>query len=88
MTGDRWFHRLLRLLPFDFRADYGEEMERTFRDERREAAGPTNVLRSGCGQSAQSSRLARASMRRSCGRTFAMRCVACGAMPRSWPSPS
>ena len=45
MTGDRWFHRLLRLLPFDFRADYGEEMERTFRDERREAAGPTSVLR-------------------------------------------
>jgi putative ABC transport system permease protein len=45
MTGDRWFHRLLRLLPLDFRADYGEEMARTFRDERREAAGLASVLR-------------------------------------------
>jgi putative ABC transport system permease protein len=46
MSADRWFRRLLRILPVDFRADYGREMERTFRDQRREAAagGPARVL--------------------------------------------
>jgi putative ABC transport system permease protein len=45
MTGDRWFRRLLRLLPFDFRADYGDEIERAFRDERRDATGAIGILR-------------------------------------------
>ena len=26
----RWFRALLRLLPVDFRSDYGEELEHTF----------------------------------------------------------
>jgi putative ABC transport system permease protein len=34
---NRWFQLLLRLLPFDFRTDYGEEMARVFRDERHDA---------------------------------------------------
>ena len=38
MSGDRWFRRLLRLLPFDMRSDYGADMEQVFRDERRAAA--------------------------------------------------
>jgi putative ABC transport system permease protein len=38
MIEDRWFRRLLRVLPFDFRADYGRDMEQVFRAERREAA--------------------------------------------------
>jgi hypothetical protein len=33
---DRLFRALLRAFPFDFRADYGREMEQTFRDQRRE----------------------------------------------------
>ena len=40
MNRDRWFQRLLRLLPFDFRADYGDEMRQVFRDQRRDARGP------------------------------------------------
>ena len=40
MTSERWFRRLLRLLPFDFRADYGDEMARTSSaTQRRDAAG-------------------------------------------------
>jgi putative ABC transport system permease protein len=39
VTSDRWFRRLLRILPLDFRADYGREMEQVFREQRREAAG-------------------------------------------------
>ncbi len=27
MSGDRWFRRLLRVLPGDFRADYGRQIE-------------------------------------------------------------
>jgi hypothetical protein len=41
---DRVFRALLRLLPAEFRADYGREMESQFRAERRDAAGP-GVLR-------------------------------------------
>jgi putative ABC transport system permease protein len=37
--GRRLFRTLLRVLPFDFRADYGRELERTFDEQRREAAG-------------------------------------------------
>ena len=36
--GARWYRRLLRILPFDFRADYGREMEQVFRDQHDEAA--------------------------------------------------
>jgi putative ABC transport system permease protein len=45
MTGERWFRRLLRLLPLDFRADYGDEMARVFRAQERDASGPAGVLR-------------------------------------------
>ena len=45
MSGPTLFRRLLRLLPFDFRADYGREMEQVFREQHREAAGP--VARTG-----------------------------------------
>jgi putative ABC transport system permease protein len=39
MSEPRWFRRLLRLLPFDFRADYGREMEQVFREQQRDASG-------------------------------------------------
>ena len=47
MSADRWFRRLLRLLPFDARADYGREMERVFREQRRGAMheGRTGILK-------------------------------------------
>jgi putative ABC transport system permease protein len=47
VRSDRWFRRLLRILPLDFRADYGREMEQVFREQRREAAerGMGSVLR-------------------------------------------
>ena len=45
VTSDRWYRRLLRLLPFDFRADYGDEMARVFRDQRRDAAGAAGAVR-------------------------------------------
>jgi putative ABC transport system permease protein len=34
---DRFFRRLLRLFPADFRGDFGDEMAATFRDQRRDA---------------------------------------------------
>ena len=37
MTPRRLFRALLRLLPFDFRADYGRDLEQTFEAQRREA---------------------------------------------------
>ena len=37
-THARWFRRLLRLLPSDFRNAYGRDMERTFRAQQRDAA--------------------------------------------------
>jgi putative ABC transport system permease protein len=37
MSGRRFFRALLRLLPFDFRSDYGPELQRTFADQQREA---------------------------------------------------
>ena len=44
---DRIFRSLLRLFPFDFRADYGRDMEHTFADQRRDAerAGTPGILR-------------------------------------------
>ncbi len=45
MTSERWFRRLLRLLPLDFRADYGDEMTRVFEAERRAAVGRGGLLR-------------------------------------------
>jgi putative ABC transport system permease protein len=44
----RTYRALLRLLPFDFRSDYGPEMELVFRDQRQNAerhGGMTGVLR-------------------------------------------
>jgi putative ABC transport system permease protein len=37
MDHRRWFRRVLKLLPAEFRADYGDDMERTFEAQRREA---------------------------------------------------
>ena len=39
MNGRRLFRTLLRVLPFDFRADYGRDLEQTFQAQQREAAG-------------------------------------------------
>jgi putative ABC transport system permease protein len=44
----RYYRALLRLLPFDFRSDYGPEMELVFREQREEAErreGKQGVLR-------------------------------------------
>src|SRR5436305_12353778 len=32
--GDRFFRGLLRILPFDFRSEFGDDMEETFREQR------------------------------------------------------
>src|SRR5438309_184644 len=32
--GDRVYRGLLRMLPFDFRSEFGDEMEETFREQR------------------------------------------------------
>jgi putative ABC transport system permease protein len=37
--GDRFYAGLLRLLPFDFRSEFGGEMEEVFREQRAETAG-------------------------------------------------
>jgi predicted permease len=44
---DRLYGALLRLFPFDFRSDFGDQMEQTFREQRSEAerAGRTGLLR-------------------------------------------
>ena len=42
---DLFFKSLLRLLPAEFRGDYGREMETAFRDGRREASRPGSLLR-------------------------------------------
>ena len=39
MSAHNLFRRLLRLLPSDFRADYGREMEQLFREQHRDAGG-------------------------------------------------
>ena len=41
---DFFFRHLLRLLPAEFRGDYGREMEAAFRDERREARRPGALI--------------------------------------------
>ena len=41
---DLFFRSLLRLLPAEFRGDYGREMETTFRDQRRDARRPGAVV--------------------------------------------
>jgi putative ABC transport system permease protein len=38
MRPERWFRRLLRLFPSDFRGDFGDEMTQVFRDQHRDAA--------------------------------------------------
>jgi predicted permease len=44
---ERLFHSLLRLFPFEFRSDYGRDMEHTFADQRRDAErqGAPGILR-------------------------------------------
>lgn len=44
---DRAYRLLLRLFPFDFRGDFGPEMEDVFREQRRDAArrGPRALIR-------------------------------------------
>jgi putative ABC transport system permease protein len=44
MSAEGWFRRLLRLLPADFRADYGQEISQVFREQRREAAAGGRML--------------------------------------------
>jgi putative ABC transport system permease protein len=39
MSERKLFRRLLHLLPFDFRADYGRDMEQVFREQHRSAGG-------------------------------------------------
>lgn len=39
MSGRRFFRALLRLLPFDFRSDYGHDLQRAFADQQRDARG-------------------------------------------------
>jgi putative ABC transport system permease protein len=41
---DFFFRNLLRLLPAEFRGDYGREIETAFRDERREATRPGALI--------------------------------------------
>src|SRR3954447_15649423 len=36
--GDRFYRGLLRILPFDFRSEFGDEMEDTFREQRAASA--------------------------------------------------
>ena len=38
MRSQRWYRRLLRLFPSDFRGDFGDEMTGVFRDQHRDAA--------------------------------------------------
>jgi putative ABC transport system permease protein len=45
MSDTRWYRALLRLLPLDFRSEYGAEMERTFHDQQREASGRLDAMR-------------------------------------------
>ena len=44
--GTRFYRALLRLLPFDFRSDFGSEMETVFREQNEEAqrAGAQGVF--------------------------------------------
>jgi len=45
---DRLFSALLRLLPFDFRSEFGTDMEETFREQRtrvRDERGPLALAR-------------------------------------------
>jgi hypothetical protein len=42
---DRFFRMLLRVFPFDFRADHGGEMEQVFRAQRADAGGPGSLVR-------------------------------------------
>src|SRR5438034_621710 len=45
MRPERWFRRLLRLFPSDFRGDFGDEMADVFRDQHRDATrGGTMAL--------------------------------------------
>src|SRR5690242_2283010 len=37
-VSDRFYSALLRLLPFDFRRDFGDDMEETFREQREATA--------------------------------------------------
>ena len=45
MIGRRLFRVLLRVLPFDFRSDYGGEIERTFQEQYHTAAGAAGRAR-------------------------------------------
>ena len=35
---DRFYRGLLRMLPFDFRSEFGDDMEETFREQRADTA--------------------------------------------------
>ncbi len=42
--GDRIFRFLLRIFPFDFRSDFGSEMQEVFREQRREVEADANRI--------------------------------------------
>jgi len=44
MSARRWFRRALRLLPFDFRSDYGRDMEQIFSEQERDASSRSERL--------------------------------------------
>jgi putative ABC transport system permease protein len=45
MMAPQWFHWILRVLPFDFRSDYGREIEQVYQEQRREAPNTTARMR-------------------------------------------
>src|SRR6185295_1555153 len=46
MKSERWYRRLLRLFPSEFRGDFGDEMTGVFRDQHRDAlrGGPMALM--------------------------------------------
>jgi putative ABC transport system permease protein len=46
VRSERWYRRLLRLFPSDFRGDFGDDMTAAFRDQHRDAArgGPMALM--------------------------------------------
>jgi hypothetical protein len=42
--GDRFYRGLLRILPFDFRSEFGDDMEETFREQRAARSTPGRMV--------------------------------------------
>ena len=72
----------MRLMPFEFRSDFGDEMQEVFRQERREAAlEGRSARRCGCAPWPAWCGRRRGSTWTHAGRTSATRRVACGGLP-------